>query len=404
MLVTGRNINNLMVKGVNFFGPLKAGDSIGRAAALAVGCLQAANIPIDTFLLPRPKPTQKIDYGIINEELISTLRHKINIFYMNARRAPLYFSRLPEGAWNGFHNIGCWVHEMQRIPLQWARQFEFFDEIWTPSALCQSAISRYADMPVIKMPYPIEQNKASQRIAERRAGTILPSFNFLTIFDVFSDAERKNPLFTARAFLGAHGGDGTTCLIIKVRNLTLDPILENKLKKIAAENSNIELIDGSLAIEEIDALYNRADAYVSLHRAEGFGLTISDAISRGIPVIVTGYSGSMEFCDVSDTRLVAYDLCPVGHNRPRYRTDDVWAEPDMQDAIRAFREIKENHSVWLAKAVHARARVERDFSIEVVGAMMRERLGLIHDGFSFPDDMTDRCIDVEMGVVNTYGF
>ncbi|MFM0036784.1 glycosyltransferase [Paraburkholderia strydomiana] len=393
-----------MKKGVNFFGPYEAKDSIGRVASLNIDCLKASAIPFDVYLLSRPSPSQVVEYATIDDRLLASLNHKVNLFHFNARRVPLYFSRLGEDSLNGFYNIGYWVHEMQTIPAQWARQLEFFDEIWTPSALCQEAVSRCADIPVIKIPYPIETQAVSARMRARRAGETFETFNFLTIFDVYSDAERKNPLFTLRAFLDSFEGNAAVKLLVKVKNLEYDTLLADKLDAIARRHPNVEIIDRHFEPAEMDALYDEADVYVSLHRAEGFGLTISDAMSRGIPVIVTGYSGNMEFCDVSDTRLVAYELRAVGHNRPRYRADDLWAEPSMDDAIRAFTELAANYPHWLEKATHARTRAERGFSVEMIGARMRERIELINNNFAFADDMSDRSIDVDVGIVHTYGF
>ena len=393
-----------MKKGVNFFGPYEAKDSIGRVAALNIECLKASALPFDVYLLSRPSPTQVVEYATIDDRLLASVNHKVNLFHFNARRVPLYFSRLGEDSLSGFYNIGYWVHEMQSIPAQWARQLEFFDEIWTPSSLCQAAISRSANIPVVKIPYPIENHGITPRMQARCTKNDFEFFNFLTIFDVYSDAERKNPLFTIRAFLEKYANNKLVRLIVKVKNLEYDPLLSEKLSAIVKQHQNIELINRHLDNSEMDALYESADVYVSLHRAEGFGLTISDAMSRGIPVIVTGYSGNMEFCDVSDTRLVAYELRPVDHNRPRYRSDDLWAEPSMDDAVRAFTDVVLNYQHWLKKASSARTRIERDFSVGTVGAMMLERIELISNNFAFADDMTDRSVDVDVGIVNTYGF
>jgi glycosyltransferase involved in cell wall biosynthesis len=393
-----------MSKGINFFGPYEARDSIGRVAALNIACLQASGIPHDIHLLSRPAPKQVVDYATIDDELIASLQHRINLFHFNARRVPLYFSRLGEDSLKGFYNIGFWVHEMQEIPNQWARQLEFFDEIWTPSALCQSAVSKSANIPVLRVPYPVECNILSQRVVDRISGKVFPAYNFLAVFDVYSDAERKNPLFTVRAFLNAHKDNPSVKLILKVRNLEHDKVLAEKLEYIVNTYTNIEVINGYMDRCELVALYNRVDAYVSLHRAEGFGLTISDAMSRGIPVIATGYSGNMDFCNAVDTRVVAYTLQEVGHNRPRYRCHDLWAEPDMDDAVAAFGELVDAPVFWAKRALRARCRIEKEFSIEHVGRQIRDRIELIDSNFYFPDDMSDRQIDFDVGVCSTYGF
>jgi len=392
-----------MNKGVNFFGPYEAQDSIGRVAALNIACLEAGCVPHDVHLLSRPAVKQVINYATIDDQLISSLTYRINLFHFNARRVPLYFSRLGEDSLKGYYNIGFWVHEMQTFPNQWARQLEFFDEIWTPSSLCQSAISLSAKIPVLKIPYPIESNPLSPRIVAKMSGEKFREFNFLAVFDVNSDAERKNPLFTVKSFLNAHKNNKSVRLILKIRNLELDKELAGKLRNIVAISPNIEVISGYMEQTELSALYDRADVYVSLHRAEGFGLTISDAMSRGIPVLVTGYSGNMDFCNAADTRVVSYQLREVGHNRPRYRCTDLWAEPDMADAEQGFIDLVENDFFWMRKALKARQRIENEFSVERIGKMMQARIELIEKNFTFPDDMSDRQIDFEVGLCSTYG-
>lgn len=393
-----------MKTGVNFFGPYEARDSIGRAASLNIACLDAGGVLHDVYKLSRPGPKEVVNYGTIDDEMLSGLSYRINLFHFNARRVPLYFSRLGEDSLKGFYNIGFWVHEMQTIPNQWARQLEFFDEIWTPSAMCQNAVAMSSNIPVVCIPHPIETKAASGRVSSVIKGKKYGCFNFLSVFDVFSDAERKNPLFVVRAFLNAHAGNPDVRLILKVRNLEHDESLGNLMRQICSRNQNVMLIDGFVERSALDRLYDEADAYVSMHRAEGFGLTISDAMSRGIPVITTGYSGNMDFCNASDTRVVAYTLREVGHERPRYRRDDIWAEPDMEDATEAFVDLVERHEFWAKKAEKARARISREFSVDRIGCLMRKRLDLIGRNFNFPDDMTGRRIDVEVGVCDTYGF
>ncbi len=390
--------------GVNFFGSWETSDGIGRAAALNIQCLDASRIPMKTFVLSRPVALQTGRDTIIDERLLSKLNHKVNIFQFSARWVPHYFSRLSEGALDGFYNIGYWFCEVPRIPNQWARQMEFFDEIWTASTFCETAFSRSANIPVVRIPLHIESRDPTERILINRKGKLQTPLTFLTIFNTYSDAERKNVLFSVRAFLLAYGERVDVKLIIKVSNLEHDSLLSDKLHNIRNHHKNIEIIEGYVENDIVQSLYDQADVYVSLHRAEGFGLTISDAMSRGIPVITTGYSGNMEFCEASDTRLVAYELRFVGHERLRYRKDDVWAEPDMEDAVAAFRELSSDYPNWLKKAEKARMRINQRFSSGYIGNLMKERLSLIHSNFTFAGDMTQRKVTREVGVFDTYGF
>lgn len=393
-----------MKRGVNFFGSFETEDGIGRAAALNVECLKSTGMPVRDFVLSRPVALQTGNDTIIDDNLLRSLDHRINIFQFSARWVPHYFSRLAAGAMDGFYNIGYWFCEVPKIPEQWARQFQFFDEIWTASSFCQSAFARSANIPVVRIPLYIESQEVSARIVARSSGVDCGPFRFLTIFNTYSDAERKNALFSLRAFVEAHGNNPSVRLTIKVSNLEHDILLSQKLSDISKTYSNIDIIAGYVPSTAIHRLYDEADAYVSLHRAEGFGLTISDAMSRGIPVIATGYSGNMEFCDASDTTLVGYELREVGHNRLRYRNDDVWAEPNMKQAIAAFRDMTLHYPAMLEKAIKARSRIRRHFSINEVGGLMSERLDLIGSDFSYSNDLDGRHIDREVDIFDTYGF
>jgi glycosyltransferase involved in cell wall biosynthesis len=393
-----------MLDGVNFFGPYQALDSIGRVAGLNISCLESSGIPHDVHLMSRPNPKEEIDYGTIDDDLIKSLRYNINLFHFNARRVPQYFSRISKNSLKDFHNIGFWVHEMQTIPEAWAQQLEYFDEIWTPSSICQNSVAYLSHIPVLKFPYAVKNNSVTEKIENISKGFRFSVFKFLTIFDVYSDAERKNPLFAVRAFLNAYADNLNVQFIIKIRNLSYDEKLKEKLKSITEKFPNVIVIDGYISDEDLNKLYGDADAYVSFHRAEGFGLTISDAMSRGIPVITTGYSGNLDFCNAAETRLVAYSLREVGHDRPRYRREDVWAEPDLTDATAAFSDLVNNHRDWIRKAENARNRLMKEYSVNDVGLKMKKRIDLINRKFKYSDDMSGRKIDFEIGISESYGF
>lgn len=393
-----------MTTGVNFFGPSQTADGIGRAAALNLECFRQTGFDVKTFVLSRPVALEKGSKTVINDELIRSLEHKINYFHFSARWAPYYFAQLSPGALEGFYNIGYWVCEVPKIPDYWAKQLQFYDEIWTASSFCQEAIARSSNIPVVKIPHPIEAKDNTDRVIRRGLRKETDVFTYLSISNVYSDAERKNILFCIRAFLEVFGPDPSVRLVIKVSNLERDMGLAKRLEAIQNEHKNIQIITGYVEDTEIVDLFERTDVFLSLHRAEGFGFSIADAISRGIPVIVTGYSGNMDFCDAQDTILIKYDLVTVGHERLRYKKNDVWAEPDLQSAINAIAEIKTNYERHLELAQRARARVQLQFSTQAVTDLIRERTMLIQNKFDFKNDLDDRALDSDVGIKTTYGF
>lgn len=391
--------------GLNFFGSYQTSDGIGRAAALNLKCLRNAGIEVDEYVLSRPVARQSGNDTLINEGLIKSLRHKVNIFQFSARWVPHYFSQVPQGTLDGFYNIGYWFCEVPKIPSQWANQLRYFDEIWTASAFCQNAIMRTANIPVMDIPLLIESQSLTNNINKKLVlNGDMGKIRFLTIFNTYSDAERKNILFSIKAFIEAFNSGQNVEYVIKVSNLEYDTRLSAILKNIELKYSFIKIIDGYVSDDEITDIYDAADVYVSLHRAEGFGLTISDAMAKGIPVITTDYSGNMEFCRHKDTNLVESDLVSVGHERLRYKSSDVWAEPKLESAVSVMRSVYKNYKEHLLKAQIARQRLRNEFSIDVISSLMMERIQLINNDFAHKDDLKDRELDCEVGIYNDYGF
>ena len=114
------------------------------------------------------------------------------------------------------------------------------------------------------------------------------------------------------------------------------------MRAAAASRPDIIVRDGVVDRAEQASIMHACDAYVSLHRAEGFGLTVPEALALGKPVISTAYSGTLETTTPANSWLVPYRLVPVGDGSPPYPADARWAEPDIAHAARAMREVFEN--------------------------------------------------------------
>ena len=115
------------------------------------------------------------------------------------------------------------------------------------------------------------------------------------------------------------------------------------------------MIDQLLSREEAYALMNVCDGYVSLHRAEGFGFTMAEAMLLGKPVIATGYSGNMDFMSPANSLLVDHARVPIIQEVPSYRMGCLWAEPSIDHAAELMRWVH-GHPVE-ARAMGARARM-----------------------------------------------
>ena len=390
-----------MIQGINFFGSWETSDGIGRAAKLNLEALEDANINIDKYIISRPLALESGRNTVLNDKLVKSLRFNINLFHFSPRWVEHYFKDINNSnLLRNFYNIGYWFCEVPEIQNKWANQQRYFDEIWTASSFCQTAYSQKLKIPVLKFPLSIEANEKPRNWTNRNKAD---KFNFLFVLNVYSDVERKNVMFTIKAFLNAHQGINNVCLTIKISNIEFDPNLQRVLEELSLKHKNIKIIQGYVEDKEIKALYQEADVYVSLHRAEGYGLTIGDAMREGIPVITTGYSGNLEFCESMFCRLVAYDLVNIGHERLRYSSDDIWAEPCLNDATSAFIELYQEKDLWREKAERGRTWIQNCYSKKKIGTLFKRRIDLIENNFELNLKDAKKNIKYKVEAKNFYG-
>lgn len=173
---------------------------------------------------------------------------------------------------------------------------------------------------------------------------------FMTAFDLGSDIDRKNPWAAIDAFQLAFAGRADVGLIIKVNNPKLSQRLARgaeRLQSLASEAPGVVLVDRALSYREVLTLYASCDVFVSLHRSEGLGLHLIEAMQLGKPVVATGWSGNMDFMTPENSRLIGYKLIPVVSAHPSYAPrivgeGQVWAEPNIEAAVLAMRQLADD--------------------------------------------------------------
>jgi glycosyltransferase involved in cell wall biosynthesis len=242
--------------------------------------------------------------------------------------------------------IGYWAWELPDPPDDWYGYDRLVNEIWTPSRFAQASLRRLTDRQVGVVPHVVPARERRRRDASQ-------PFTVLCFGDSRSSFARKNPAGAIAAFLAAFGHSSAARLIVKL-NGAPDP--DCAVERAAAGLPNVTILRDFLDEAGLDALYRSADVLLSLHRAEGFGLPMLEAMARGVPVIGTGWSGNVDFMDSSSAVLVPARLVPVEDAAGIYR-DSVWAEPDLPAASAALRGLAEDHARWerLAGAAHAAA-------------------------------------------------
>ena len=273
--------------------------------------------------------------------------------------------------------IGYWAWELEAFPDGWEPHFSSYDEIWCPSGACAQSLSQRSPVPVVAVPHLPDWPRLDALRRQRRE-TAEP-FRFLTLFDFWSTPERKNPAGVIAAFQRAFppgaGGEGPAVeLLIKSSSAEQFPRQRAALEALAGGDPRVRWLDGLLSREELDALFCSADALVSLHRAEGFGLNLADAMAIGLPVIATGYSANLEFMPPGSAVLVPWQPVTINQACGDYRAGLWWAEPDQAAAAEGMRRLVEQPAWAAALAERGAAAVRERLSAERITAIVRERL------------------------------
>jgi glycosyltransferase involved in cell wall biosynthesis len=236
-------------------------------------------------------------------------------------------------------NIPFW--ELGRFPAAWLQNFAEMDEIWAPSRFIQTALAGRVAKPVIHMPVAIEL-PPPLALPRDRFGLPAGRFLFFYAFDFLSYMERKNPRGVIAAFRAAFPRRGTAGLVLKCMNGALAPDERAAFRAEIDGDLDIFLVDATLQRSETLGLIAATDALVSLHRSEGLGLLIAEAMLLDKPVIATAYSASREFVSDATGYPVAYELVPVREGEYPFHEGQVWAAPDVAHAAWVMRRLRED--------------------------------------------------------------
>jgi len=361
--------------GVNLVGYFHSETGIGQSVRAARLALQIARVPLSLRCAPDSGPSRKQDTSA--GPMSSVFPYSTNLFYVNADQTTVVRKSLGEQFYRRRTNIGFWVWELDEFPEKWQGHLAMYEEIWTPSTFCRDAIGRKARIPVLCFPYSVAP-VVGAGMDRDYFGLARDKFLFLTAFDVLSVPERKNPLAAIRAFAKAFGSNSDCQMIVKVNHAQAGAKYVEMLRKECG-NGSIVIFDSTLGREEMNALTNCVDCVVSLHRSEGFGLLIAEAMYLGKPVIVTNYSGNTDFTRPENSMLVDYRMIPVGRDCAPYNPTSRWADPDVDHAANHMRTIVRDKDLRVRLSDAGRQFIRERLSVEAVGNAMSRRLEGLRD-------------------------
>jgi glycosyltransferase involved in cell wall biosynthesis len=294
-----------------------------------------------------------------------------NLICLNADYLGDLLANAGPAFFTGRTSIGFWFWETSRLRLDPGTPLACLDEVWVASTYARDAVAPVIDLPVYVAPLPMEKPSAQAR---SRSGLGLPEgFLFLFTFN-FVSGLRKNPLATLNAFTRAFApGEGPVLVLKGVNGRNRTPRLLDELERAARGRPDVFVVDRYVSDEENRAIIACCDCYVSLHRSEGLGLTIAEAIAYGKPVIATGYSGNLEFMNEGSSYLAPYHLSPIPPDWWAYMPGTEWAEPDVAAAAELMRRVWERPEEARTRGMRARDELLERFTVDRAATFMSAR-------------------------------
>ena len=362
--------------GINLIGYAKTESGLGESCRLTALCIDLVKIPFTVYDYKAVGAIRHNDCSL-DYKVTNTAPYNINMFSMSMYELPLAYVKLGKDLWSGRYNIGFWAWELEKFPPEWENAFLLVDEIWTPSEFASKSIRGATSKPVCTMPHALYTPECGNYW---RQDFNLPSdkFLFLCMYDSTSTFERKNPLGAIRAFKLAFSKDASDVgLVVKISYGDKRDVRE--INGEMAGYQNIHLITDTLDRVKANALIGCVDVYISLHRSEGFGLVMAEAMMLGTPVIATNWSGNTEFMDSTMACMVDYEFSVIKHDTGAYKAGRRWAEPDTAHAADYMKKLHGDKKFRTELAQKAKAHAEIHLSPNRIGAMMKKRIEEIYE-------------------------
>jgi glycosyltransferase involved in cell wall biosynthesis len=360
--------------GVNVIGFPQGMLGLGEDARVAALAIETLSVPVVVVNAPISGPAKREHSA--DRLLSENLRYGISMFCL----PPAEMIRLAlEGGRHiiesNTYKIGAWPWELPHWPEAFGRADDLVNEIWAQSRYVESVYSTLGRKPVFHMPMTVQIPRPVNP-DRRRFGLAEGRFLFYLMFDGNSWLSRKNPMAGVHAFHKAFGsGNEPVGLVVKAMNVRDDDPEWQAIYRLAVKDSSrIKIISEHLSRQDTIDFMASCDAYISLHRAEGFGRVIAEAMLLEQPVVATNFSGNLDFCTQKTSYLVDGALVPLRNGDYLFHDGQYWCDPDIDIAAAQLRCLYENPVERANIAFAGRARVENDYSQIAVANAYRQRL------------------------------
>lgn len=366
---------------VQVIGPVTKASGLGQAMRASIAALETTGLSVQVVNFGLDNPAPEIDAP---HTPISTARPaRFTLLHLNAESIPLLTAYAPDIS-QGAYTAAYMFWELTRPAACHALALRMVDEIWAASEHGKAIYKDAFDGPVRVMGLANEVPPPTDPLGARaafvaRTGFDADSFLCMASFDSFSFVQRKNPLALIRAFREAFPQGGAQ-LLLKTQNRSRvhDPaqqMIWAEIDALTVDDPRFRILDETMDRDALLHLTAGADAYLSLHRAEGWGFGMIEAMALGVPVLATGYSGNLAYSDDATAFLVpAQEVAPAPGDYMFTPEGGLWGAPDHATAVTLLRRMQADPALCTRKAKAAQTRVLRDFSPEAIGKRYATRI------------------------------
>lgn len=362
--------------GVVFYGPISVLSGLGSASRGYLAAFRAAAIP--TSIVPAHEL-------FVHQHSVGEIAfphgpsRPVAVVHVNADSIHRFLHFHGRAFERASYKIALWVWELPAFRDEWFEELDLFDEFWAPSTFVGRAIGALTAKPVTLAPHVVSPQSALGTDWRKKLGFPEDAFVFLYVFDASSVVERKNPQCLVEAFEAEFSPSHRARLVLKASHAEQNAGFRSYLAELVARNPRVAVLHENLTEGNLAGLIAACDCYVSPHRAEGFGLTVAEAMASGKPVIATAYGGVADFLTEDVGYPLRYRLCEVGHDFGPYAKGAIWAQPSQEHLRELLGAVAADPEGAALKAARARDLMHERFSAAAVGRRLGERLAAIDD-------------------------